>query len=192
MWKELNPSGECSENERGVILITFLSIKTSSIFPYYMACNECELKVLRKASHWKGECSWDDNDDVGDEKLVENKNNDNDEDWNAVEYYYLIDYHIINTHLLQLLLFGDEFLVESSSMLFALKKLSWKNFRKCGRFFIKLLFTSFSLSLIWLSNSKFVVAFDFDLYAVDGEFVRRHPVCEPNNPIMSNSYRICN
>lgn len=85
MWKELNPSGECSENERGVILITFLSIKTSSIFPYYMACNECELKVLRKASHWNGECSWDDNDDVGDEKLVENKNNDNDEDWNALE-----------------------------------------------------------------------------------------------------------
>jgi hypothetical protein len=35
-----------------------------------------------------------------------------------------------------------------------------------------------------------VVAFDLDLYVVDGEFVRRQPVCEPNNPIMSNSYRI--
>lgn len=87
------------------------------------------------------------------------------------------------THLLQLLLFGDP----SSSMLLALKKFSWKNFKNCGRFLTKLLFTSLSLSLIWLSNSIFVVAFDFDLYAVDGEFVRRHPVCEPNNPIMSNS-----
>lgn len=95
---------------------------------------------------------------------------------------------IIITHLLQLLLLGDD---PSSSMLFALKKFSWKNFKKCGRFLIKLLFTSFSLSLIWLSNSMLVVAFDFDLYAVGGEFVRRHPVCEPNNPIMSNSYRMC-
>lgn len=94
------------------------------------------------------------------------------------------------THLLQLLLFGEEVLVVvvSSSMLFALKKLSWKNLKNCGRFLIKLLLTSFSLSFIWLSNSKFVVAFDFDLYAVNGWFVRRHPVCEPNNPIMSNSY----
>lgn len=83
--KELNLSGGaggCSANERGVILITFLSIKTFSIFLiFYMACNECELelrKSLRMFMRWHQR--W-----RGREMLVENKNNDDDdEDWNAL------------------------------------------------------------------------------------------------------------
>lgn len=76
-----------------------------------------------------------------------------------------------------------------------LKKFSLKNFKKCGRFLIKLLLTSFSFSLIWLSSSMFV-AFDFDLNAVVGGVEAllnadelRQALCVPNNPIMSNSYQ---
>lgn len=98
----------------------------------------------------------------------------------------------IRSYLLQL------FSGEPLSALPGLKKFSSKNFKKCGRFLIKLLLTSFSFSLIWLSSSMFV-AFDFDLNAVAGGVVAvalayadepRQALCEPNNPIMSNSCRI--
>lgn len=99
-----------------------------------------------------------------------------------------------DTYLLQL--FSGESLMPSMALVPGLKKLSLKNFRKCGRFLIKLLLTSFSFSLIWLSSSM-LVAFDFDLNVVAGAAAvlanvdgLRQAFCVPNNPIMSNSYRI--
>lgn len=96
-----------------------------------------------------------------------------------------------NNYLLQL--FSGEPLMPSMAPDPGLKKLSLKNFRKCGRFLIKLLLTSFSFSLIWLSSSM-LVAFDFDLNAVAGSAAvlvnvdeLRQALCAPNNPIMSNS-----
>lgn len=97
----------------------------------------------------------------------------------------------VNTHLLQL--FSGEPWMPSMATDPGLKKLSLKNFRKCGRFLIKLLLTSFSFSLIWLSSM--LLAFDFALNAV-AEVASvlanvdelRQPLCVPNNPIMSNSY----
>lgn len=73
------------------------------------------------------------------------------------------------------------------------RKLSLKYLRKCGRFLIKLLllFTSLSFSLSWLSRSM-LVAFDFILKAlvdvVNFDVPRQFVVCEPNNPIISNSW----
>lgn len=100
-----------------------------------------------------------------------------------------------STYLLQLFS-GELLLLPSSAPEPGLKKFSLKNFKKCGRFLIKLLLTSFSFSLIWLSSSMFV-AFDFDLNAVVGGMAAlvnvdelRQPLWEPNNPIMSNSYNI--
>lgn len=100
-----------------------------------------------------------------------------------------------NSHLLQLFA-GDMLTLLEKAPDPDLKKLSLKNFKKCGRFFIRLLLTSFSLSFIWLSSSMFV-AFDFDLSAVAGGVVvlvnadeLRQALCVPNNPIMSNSCKI--
>lgn len=94
-------------------------------------------------------------------------------------------------YLLQL--FSGEPLMPSMTVEPGLKKFSLKNFKKCGRFLIKLLLTSFSFSLIWLSSSMFV-AFDFDLNAVAGGAASlanvdelRQALCVPNRPIMSNS-----
>lgn len=93
-------------------------------------------------------------------------------------------------YLLQLFS-GEPLLLPSTAPEPGLKKFSLKNFKKCGRFLIKLLLTSFSFSLIWLSSSM-LVAFDFDLNAVVGGAPvnvdePRQALCVPNNPIMSNS-----
>lgn len=100
-----------------------------------------------------------------------------------------------NSHLLQLFA-GDMLTLLEKGPDPDLKKFSLKNFKKCGRFFIRLLLTSFSLSFIWLSSSIFV-AFDFDLSAMAGGVVvlvnadeLRQALCVPNNPIMSNSWKI--
>lgn len=69
-------------------------------------------------------------------------------------------------------------------------KLSLKNFKKFGRFLIKLLLVSLILSCIWLSNNAFV-AFDFILVAVLIAVVfelNDLPAGVPNIPIISNSY----
>lgn len=98
-------------------------------------------------------------------------------------------------YLLQLFS-GEPLTMPSTAAEPGLKKFSLKNFKKCGRFLIRLLLTSFSFSFIWLSSSMFV-AFDFDLNAVAGGVAAlvnadelRQALCVPNNPIMSNSCEI--
>lgn len=114
---------------------------------------------------------------------------------NLIELFYVCSATSPSAYLLQL--FSGEALTSPSMVLApGLKKFSLKNLRKCGRFLIRLLLTSFSFSLIWLSSSMFV-AFDFDLNAAAGVTAAlanadepRQTLCVPNNPIMSNSCNI--
>lgn len=115
-------------------------------------------------------------------------------DFNSVSSYFP-RWKDQQAYLLQLFS-GEPLTLPSTAPEPGLKKFSLKNFKKCGRFLIRLLLTSFSFSFIWLSSSMFV-AFDFDLNAVVGGVAAlvnadelRQALCVPNNPIMSNSCEI--